>query len=295
MNNPIHSPKYTYQPGKFFTLDFVLTWVPLWLAVIGIYSGWFSFNLPFMLIASISAAIAALVMVYSTGDSAFTEDFWDRVVSIKRIEPTWWLFILLFLPVINILATLLSLGFDHSVSQLEFNHQFLANPIVFLLLIFLYGPLPEELGWRGYGIDSLRSRFNLLEASLILSAIWAFWHIPLFFLEGSYQNKLMGYIPGLIAFFVALIPAEIMTDWLFYRNNRSTLAAICFHFSINLSGEILQLDPFTKVIQSVLLLGAALFIVWMDRELFIERKFSIRYEKASDSIIAHDNITLANK
>jgi len=145
-------------------------------------------------------------------------------------------------------------------------------------VLFLYGPLPEELGWRGYGIDSLRTRFNLLTASLLLAGLWSFWHIPLFFLQGSYQNNLFSYLPGFIAFFIALIPAEIITDWIFYKNNRSTLSAVFFHFSINFSGELLEFDPFTKVIQTGLLLVIAVIIIVKDRNMFLTREFAINLE-----------------
>jgi hypothetical protein len=264
-----------YRPVQFFSLDFVLTWCPLWLAVIGISYGWLSFNWFFMLVAAISATAAALFMIYSSRNPALINDYWNRVLNVKRISRTMWPFILLFMLAVNLVAMAVSLLFDGSVTQLHFSPDFLTNPLMFTLLLFLYGPLPEELGWRGYGIDSLRSRFNLLTSSLMLAAIWAIWHIPFFFLQGSYQNDLLSYPLGVGAFLVALLPAEIITDWLFYKNNRSTLAAILFHFSINFSGELLQFDRITKDIQAFLLLVISIAIVVKDREMFLKRKFTI--------------------
>jgi uncharacterized protein len=241
--------------------------------VAGIHYGWLAFNLPFMLVASISVTIAALLMIYSSQDPGLVSDYWDRVFNVRRIRPLWWGFIVLFFPQLNLAATGVSLLFGKSLAQLRFQPRFLANPVMFALLLFLDGPLPEELGWRGYGIDSLRSRFNLLTASLILAVLWSIWHVPLVFLEGSYQNQLLTYPLGLIAFFVALIPTEIITDWLFYKNQRSTLAAILFHFSINFSGELLQFDPLTKVIQAALALGIAAGIVCWDKQMFLTQEF----------------------
>ncbi|UNC92180.1 CPBP family intramembrane glutamic endopeptidase [Candidatus Contubernalis alkalaceticus] len=43
--------------------------------------------------------------------------------------------------------------------------------MVFFLIYLVFGPIPEELRWRGYGIDSLRSRFNFFTASLVMSII----------------------------------------------------------------------------------------------------------------------------
>ena len=234
-----------------------------------------------MVVAAISATVAALIMIYSTKIPFLIRDYWDRVFNVTRILPAWWLFIFLFIPVVNMSSLLISLLFGKSPLQLQFEQQFLSNPLIFILTMFIYGPLPEELGWRGYGIDSLRSRLNLFNASLVLALIWSIWHIPLFFLEGSYQNQLLHYLPGLIAFFVALIPTEIITDWIFYKNNRSTLSAILFHFSVNFSGELLQFDPFTKVIQAILLIAIAALIVVKDRKMFFTKEFDIKFFEAT--------------
>ena len=56
-----------YQPVRFFTLDLVLIWVPLWLIAFGVRLGRFSMNLSFM-VASLIAMVAALVMVDRSGD-----------------------------------------------------------------------------------------------------------------------------------------------------------------------------------------------------------------------------------
>jgi len=261
-----------YRPGRFFALDFALTWGPLWLAVIGVRAGWFELNIPFILVASISATVAALVMIYSSGSRVLIRDYWDRVFNIRRIGGRGWLLILLLIPLVNLAAILISLAFGGSLDQLRLEPAFLSQPLFFTAVILLFGPVPEELGWRGYGIDSLRSRMNLFKASLLLAVIWSVWHIPLVFLPGSYQHGLLDYIPGLIAFFLSLIPTEIIIDWLFYNNRRSTLAAILVHFSINYLGELFQFDAFTKVIQTGVLFLIAAIIVVTHREMFFIRR-----------------------
>lgn len=271
-----------FKPVEFFTMDFVLTWVPLWLAVLSIRNKWISFNFGFMVIAAISATLAAIVMIYSSKDKLLIKDYWNRVFNIKRIKGKWWAITLLLIPLINSIAIVLSTFWGKSLQQFQFSEKFLANPLIFLVLILAYGPIPEELGWRGYGIDSLRTRFNLFVSSIILAIIWIVWHIPFFFLEGSYQNHLSSYLPGLIAFNAALIPTEIITDWIFYKNNRSTLTAILFHFSINFSGEILKFDMLTKVIQAALLFVFAAIIVLTDKRFFFSKDFEIDF-----SIIAN--------
>ncbi len=45
---------------------------------------------------------------------------------------------------------------------------------------FLYEVIAngEEIGWRGYILPRLQTKFNALTSSLILGLIWGFWHLP---------------------------------------------------------------------------------------------------------------------
>lgn len=112
-----------------------------------------------------------------------------------------WYLVVLFEPV---LATLIALAWASSLGGASFNfahssvvQQFplLAgvNPWALLVPVFLLsglldGPFGEEPGWRGYALAKLQSRYNALVASLILGVLWAVWHLPFFFIEGSAQS-----------------------------------------------------------------------------------------------------------
>jgi uncharacterized protein len=48
----------------------------------------------------------------------------------------------------------------------------------------LGGPLPEEPGWRGFALPRLQERYGPVRATLILTPLWAGWHLPLFQMKG---------------------------------------------------------------------------------------------------------------
>ncbi len=56
-----------------------------------------------------------------------------------------------------------------------------------LLFMIVLGGGQEEFGWRGYALPLLERRFGIWFANIILGIIWAFWHIPLWFIKGTSQ------------------------------------------------------------------------------------------------------------
>jgi uncharacterized protein len=112
---------------------------------------------------------------------------------------------------------------------------FLAQLGSFIPLIIL-GPLSEELGWRGYALDRLQTRFNALISSLLLGAAWALWHLPLFFMVGTSQHELgvpfLGFAAGIIAL-------SVIFTWLSNNTGSSIWAAIFFHWIYTYFGQVI--------------------------------------------------------
>jgi uncharacterized protein len=66
----------------------------------------------------------------------------------------------------------------------KLNWSILISPHVYDHSTVLAGPLGEEFGWRGYALPRLEARFGPAFGCAILGALWAGWHIPLFFMPG---------------------------------------------------------------------------------------------------------------
>lgn len=264
-----------YRPGAFFALDLALTWGPLWFLVIAQRSGWLEESFALLALAGGSAMISAAVFVHLTRAPGFARDFWLRAIDPRRIGPGWWPVILVLQLAINVLAVVLSLPLGGDPAQLHLAQAFTTAPLAFLAWMLVFGPIPEELGWRGYGLDALRTRMSLLWASIVLGLIWALWHLPLVFVEGTFQRGLLAYPPALAAYFLAFVPTSILMGWIYYRTNRSTLSAILFHFAGNAAGEMLPLELPTRVIQAGITALIAVAVVAANRSLFTRREFWI--------------------
>jgi len=86
----------------------------------------------------------------------------------------------------------------------------------------------EELGWRGYALPRLASRFGLTGASLGLGAIWGLWHLPFFFIAGVDKTgqSFPMYVLGIMALSVAMA-------WLYWRTNGSVFVTMLMHAAVN--------------------------------------------------------------
>lgn len=276
-NRPEEDLRRVYRPWAFFGLDLLLTWGPLWVLVAGQRLGWFEECFPLIVLAGVSATFSAVLFVHGTGCRGFARDFWIRAVDPRRISALWWLVILFSQLLINAAAIVLSVFRGGSLAQFALSEAFAAAPAGFLVFTLFFGPVPEELGWRGYGLDALRSRMRLLDASLLLGFIWALWHLPLFFVEGTFQHGLIRNPASLASYFVAFFPGSILMSWIYYRTGRSTLSAIMFHFAGNAAGEVFQMALPTRVIQAALACIFAAAVVWAERGLFFQREFWIDF------------------
>ncbi len=205
--------------------------------------------------------VAGIALTYLNKDKAFQKEYWQRVLNPKRIGGKWYLIILLAYPILALLVSVVVQGqIQISVTLIEVQEQPLSL-VTFVIFIFVFGPLPEELGWRGYALDELQEQMNAVMASLVLGIMWAIWHIPLFFMNGTYQNE-MGF--GTLSFWQFCgfaVVFSVLITWVYNNNRRSILSAALFHFIVNLTGNLIEISATEELIRNILLLIAAIIIV----------------------------------
>ncbi len=189
----------------------------------------------------------------------------------KIITPKWYAIILL-LPLLFVGTSLLlaiALGEDYSSGM--FDPKYISSPISlipFAIFTLFFGPLPEELGWRGYALDRLVQKIGPIGGGLINGLLWATWHIPLFFII-DYPLKEMN-LSGLALgrYFFEMIPKSILYVWIYYRTGKSTVSAILFHFSSNYFGMIFQAGYIAEYIHTAMIFLSAISVCAFDRKIF---------------------------
>jgi membrane protease YdiL (CAAX protease family) len=106
--------------------------------------------------------------------------------------------------------------------------------IVFLIFEALYGPMGEELGWRGFMLPHLQRRFNALTSGVIVGLVWACWHLPFNLLP---ESTGLGIAIPFWQFAAITLGYSIIMTWLYNNTGGSVLLATLFHLSGNLAAS----------------------------------------------------------
>jgi membrane protease YdiL (CAAX protease family) len=211
-------------------------------------------------------------LVHGAGSVA---DLARRLVDPRLVTARWWVVALLFFPILTLLAGLFAQAFgppepsiDLAGAAAQLGHPLvLVGAAAFTLVI---GPLPEEVGWRGYLLDRMQTRRNALGASILVGLLHWTWHLPLFRLPG-YSGAFHAIPPTPIHLLLVVLPTAILYTWVYNNTERSVLAVVLFHFSGNFSAELLRLSGEAETYRILLILVATVFIVsWWGRRHCVE-------------------------
>ncbi len=220
------------NPWIFFSLAISISWF-FWFWVI--LAHWNVFTFPAILFGALGLfgpAFAEIILIYQYHNKQQWQDYWQRVFDVKRIGIRWHLVIWLTFPILNAGSILISILNGSPVPTFEMANKLATQPwriIPFVIFILLFGPLPEELGWRGYALDGLQLRYNAFVASIILGFVWSLWHIPLFFMKGTFQHDQLKF--GTEDFWVYIlgpIIVSILFTWA-YNNTHIQKVMLCLN------------------------------------------------------------------
>jgi len=159
---------------------------------------------------------------------------------IWRVGWMWYPVAFFLIPALNYLAILMNavmtktpIDFSTVLAYEIFGPS--ANLLLLTVPFFLFDAIAngEEMGWRGYVLPRLQAKYSALTASLILSVIWAFWHIPKFV---THWNTIT-----FMWFTVDEIAKAILLTWMYNNTKGSLLLVTLFHASFNTAGLLLPI------------------------------------------------------
>jgi membrane protease YdiL (CAAX protease family) len=97
------------------------------------------------------------------------------------------------------------------------------NLVAHFALQIVFAGIGEELGWRGWLLPHLWTRFGLLRATLLTGVAWTLWHLPLLVFNPRVAPVFIAGVSGLSVLFAVL--------WV--HTGRSLPAVILAHASVN--------------------------------------------------------------
>lgn len=192
------------------------------------------------------------------------QDLWRRMTDVSRIPFRWFAVIFLLVPALTAIAAGVAAiaGIAADPLDLEELSNLLANPVglvAYVGFVLVLGPLPEEIGWRGYLLDRLQLRRSALTSSVLLGMVWAIWHAPLFLMPGYYSG--VDFAPEPLNFAFNIVVGSIIYTWIFNNTRRSVLGAISYHFAENFTGQVVALDPAAETLRTGIVLGFVLVVL----------------------------------
>jgi membrane protease YdiL (CAAX protease family) len=224
------STKTVQEAYVFLGLTLVFSWFVFWgpLALFKIPTSSFvsdvkgpSWAIALFLVGGFVPSLLAIFLTWKKEGLAGLRLLGRRILQFK-LGWRWYVFTFL----IVIAGTVGQLAINKLIGNTFNGHLFLAQLGNFLPLLIL-GPLSEEIGWRGYALGRLQTRWNALTSSLIVGLVWALWHLPLFMMAGTSQHEL-----GLpfIGFLVGFMANSILYTWFFNNTKQSLWSAILLHW-----------------------------------------------------------------
>jgi membrane protease YdiL (CAAX protease family) len=215
----------------YFALAYAVTWalwLPYFLSRSGL--GLLPLALPqaLVLLGQYGPTVAAFALAAATGGRPAVRGLLRRYGR-WRVGPGWYPLViagplvLLALAVVARVGTgpLGAIGGDGPSVLLEY------VVTVLVLKLVLGGALGEEAGWRGFALPRLQGRCGPLAGSLILGALWAGWHAPLYLSPARVAQN-----PPLL-FAVGVLAMAIIYTWVYNRTGGSLPLALLLHSAIN--------------------------------------------------------------
>jgi len=225
----------------FFTMAFAISWVGILLSFgqnglhifqgQDVLAGIYSSQLLLIWLSMLVGPSISGIFLTATMDGKRGLKHLLRLILKWKVHIKWYGAALLVFPAI-LLLIFYSLSF---VSE-----RFYPAPILIPgLFVGLIGGFFEEIGWTGFAMPRLLSRFSFIKTAIILGVIHSFWHLFADYLGGVDFYKTL-YLFHFLLWIIALTVLRFFIMWI-YHHTQSLFLPILIHASF--TGSQLILTP----------------------------------------------------
>ena len=226
----------------FFLLAFAITWATGISVVLSNQSGLVNgppepqlLTLPFplalllILVGDYGPAITAIVLAFALARRKGIGDLLSQVGR-WRCNPLLYLVGLFLTFSINLLTVALFFVFGNQIPG-----QLFVVPSFFRIGGLIFGPIGEELGFRGFAQPILQRKYSLLSSSLIVGFLWFVWQQWPLFAPAAVQGV---DLVALAITLVYLLATSIFYAWLYNVTKGSVLIILFAHAGLDLQKGI---------------------------------------------------------
>lgn len=217
----------------FSLMAYTISWSLLIGGFLGVQSGTLNPDGPLVGLAIQVAAAgpliaAVIVLTLTSGRSGLAE--LGRSIIRWRVNPLWYAFIFVGMPFLMVAA--ISVFYPGLITGLMDNWPLLYTKLPLdIAFIAVVTGLAEEPGWRGYAQPTANQRYRPLLAALVVSLIWAGWHLP---------NALFGQtLTDTATHFLATVVNGFVLAWA-YNSTRSVLVVMLLHGAQNATNGVIR-------------------------------------------------------
>ena len=180
-------------------------------------------------IAALGPSIAAIITTYIFYGRKGVKALLLKInFFIRSIKTYFLIFSPMLFFTLGILIYAITKSEWYDFKEFAFNNWYSFKIFIFWLLPLLSYSIFEEIGWRGFLLPHLQEKYNAWKSTIILTVIWALWHIPFFFYRFNFSIAI-----GIGFFLGIFVGAIILTS--IYNSVRGFLVPVMlFHFFNNL-------------------------------------------------------------
>jgi membrane protease YdiL (CAAX protease family) len=182
-------------------------------------------------VGTFAPSLVAIALTLQESGSAGLSQLVSRLVK-GQVKLRWYAFALGYMLAIKLVVALV-FRVTQGTWPAFTDEPFYLLVVATVFSTILFTQAGEELGWRGYMLPRLASRFGYAWSGVMVGVVWAAWHLPLFIIAGTDKTGQSFPIWGLS---VAAISVAI--TWLYANTGGSLLLTMLMHAAINNIGSL---------------------------------------------------------